>query len=448
MTLPVLFLFWVPLALMWIIMGVEQPALNGVMARLPAPTLSLASFEIAFGIALIIESPIIQMLSTGTAVVRGPRSYRQMIRFMHLLAIILTVVHFVISRPVVFTFVAGRILGVPENVIAPARHVFTILLPFAALVGYRRLWQGSLIQLGETGAVARTMIARLVMTLLGLAGGMALVRGGFIDTPGYVVGAWSLMGGILGGAAASLWLYRKKRGFSRRIYKRVAGDAPPNGDGADVVRSPGDLLKFYIPLSLTSVMELASRPILAYGIARSVRAVDSLATWPVIHSLVFLFTSIALSFQEAVVAQAGKDPANIPVLRRFGFLIMATLTGILFLLRVTGGSRIWFQTVASIPPELIALAQPALFILLAIPIAVTGRSLLSGMLVAREKTGFLTIAVLANTATLLTLVHVLPRFTDLIGTVVAAIAFSTANVVQVSVLWAGNAVSKRRGNGR
>ena len=121
-TLSLLALFWLPLALMWVLMGVEQPVLNGVMARLPDATRSLAAFEVAFGIALVIESPILQILSAATALVRGPRSYRQMLRFMHLLAAVLTLVHFIVSRPVVFEFVTRRILGVPEDVIEPARR--------------------------------------------------------------------------------------------------------------------------------------------------------------------------------------------------------------------------------------------------------------------------------------------------------------------------------------
>jgi hypothetical protein len=357
---------------------------------------------------------------------------------MHLLAAAMTAVHFTISRPAVFQFVAGGILGVPEHVIDPARRAFTILMVFAALVGYRRLWQGSLIQLGQTGAVAKTMIVRLVVTLAGLVLGVVLVRSGRVDVPGYIVGAVSLMAGIAAGAAAAWWYYRQKRGFGNG---RLSAPVAERRD--DQVRSVRALLKFYVPLSMTSVMELASRPILAFGIARSVMAMDSLATWPVVNSLLFLFTSIALSYQEAVVAKAGSSGDNIPVLRKFGFLLMATLFGIFLLLVLTGGSRLWFRGVAGIPDHLVELAQPAMFILMVMPIAVTGRSLLSGILVARQKTGFLSIAVTANTLVLLSLVTLLPRYTDLVGTVVAAIAFTSAHVVQVSVLLIGSVVSQR-----
>ncbi|MFW5826789.1 MAG: hypothetical protein ACOCU4_01785, partial [Alkalispirochaeta sp.] len=51
-TLKILFVFWLPLAVMWIIMGIEQPSLNAIIARLPDAEVHLAAFEVAFGLAL------------------------------------------------------------------------------------------------------------------------------------------------------------------------------------------------------------------------------------------------------------------------------------------------------------------------------------------------------------------------------------------------------------
>lgn len=422
---------------MWLLMGVEQPALNGVMARLPQATLSLAAFEVAFGIALVIESPILQILSAATALVRGPRTYRQMFRFMTILAVTLTALHFFLGRPGVFPVIAGGILGVPSHVIEPARKAFVWLIPFAALVGYRRLWQGSLIQMGNTGVVAHTMVIRLVTTMLGLTLGVVLNRSGAASVPGSIVAGWSLIGGVFAGAAASWWFYRRAREGTTHDPSAIVSED-------DTPRSGSALLKFYVPLSLTSVMALVSRPILAFGISRSVLPLESLATWPVINGLLFMFTSIALSYQEAVVAKAKECIENVAVLRRFGVLLTATLTAIFLAISVTGGTEVWFRGVAGLRPELVELARKAMIFLIVMPIAVTGRSYFSGLLVAEEKTIFLTVAVLANTVVLLSAVIFLPRLTDLVGTVVAAIAFGGANVVQLAVLWYGHHTTARK----
>ncbi|MFW5694585.1 MAG: hypothetical protein ACOCYB_05415 [Alkalispirochaeta sp.] len=436
-TLKILFAFWLPLAVMWIIMGIEQPSLNGIIARLPRAAVHLAAFEVAFGLALVIESPILQMLSAATALVLGKRSYRSLARFMHVWAVALTALHLVASRPVVFAWITGSILGVPADVRGPAQSVFTILIPFAAMVGYRRLWQGALIRAGKTKRVARTMVIRLIATIGGLATGLMWHRvSPETALPGHVVGALSLMLGIVVGAAAAWWYFR------REVLRHLA-EGPE-----DVVKTPRQLVAFYIPLSLTSIMTLVSRPVLAFGISRSVQPFLSLAAWPVVQSLMFLFTSIALSYQEAVVAKMGETRANEEVLRRFGVLLGGSLTIIFFVLGYTGGSAIWFDRIAGLSPELIELARPAMMILVLMPFLVTGRSYFSGILVSRDRTDLLGMSVLANTVVLLALVTLLPRLTNIAGASVAAISFAGANAAQLTVLILGDARERRRRRGQ
>jgi hypothetical protein len=421
-----LFIFWLPLAVMWIIMGVEQPALNGVIARLPSAARHLAAFEVAFALALVIESPILQMLSAATALVGGRDSYRSIMRFMGGWAVVLSLIHLVVSRPVVFGAVAGSLLGVPAEVIGPARETFALMIPFSAMVGYRRLWQGALIRAGETARVARTMVLRIVVSVAILGAGLVFHRvAPDRSLDGHIVAAVALIAGVIVGAAASWWYFRTV----------VLPTLPEEGDTA-AMTTPA-LLRFYMPLSLTSIMTLVSRPVLAYGIARSTQPFLSLAAWPVVQSVLFLFTSVAMSYQEAVIAQLGQDRSREALLRRFGIILGVVLTALFAVLGYTEGSRIWFGRVAGLTPELQALARPATMVLVLVPLLITERSYYSGLLVARGRTGLLGVSMGANTVTLLLLVVLLPLLTDLTGSSVAAIAFFGANLAQMAVLWAG-----------
>ena len=63
---------WWPLAASWLLMGVELPALSAVMARLPNPEINLAAYGgIVFPLALIIESPVIMLMTASTALARS-----------------------------------------------------------------------------------------------------------------------------------------------------------------------------------------------------------------------------------------------------------------------------------------------------------------------------------------------------------------------------------------
>ncbi len=73
--------FWTPLAATWLMMSVEGPFLAALIARLAAPRENLAAYGVAFALALIVESPIIMMLSASTALVDSREAYLRLRNF-------------------------------------------------------------------------------------------------------------------------------------------------------------------------------------------------------------------------------------------------------------------------------------------------------------------------------------------------------------------------------
>ena len=61
--------FWLPLAGTWLMMAVEAPYLAAIVARLADPTENLAAFGVALSLAVIIEAPVIMLMSASTALV-------------------------------------------------------------------------------------------------------------------------------------------------------------------------------------------------------------------------------------------------------------------------------------------------------------------------------------------------------------------------------------------
>ena len=55
---------WYPLALSWLMMGIELPLLSAVVARLANPEVNLGAYGgVVFPLALLIEAPIIMLLT-------------------------------------------------------------------------------------------------------------------------------------------------------------------------------------------------------------------------------------------------------------------------------------------------------------------------------------------------------------------------------------------------
>src|SRR5207249_1017195 len=104
------FAVWWPLAASWLLMGLELPLVSAVMARLRDPVTSLAAYGgVVFPLALMIESPIVMLLTASTAVSRDPDSYRLVRRFMFAAAGALTLLHGLVAFTPLFGIVVGRL---------------------------------------------------------------------------------------------------------------------------------------------------------------------------------------------------------------------------------------------------------------------------------------------------------------------------------------------------
>ena len=91
-TLRGIFVFWLPLFATWLMMSVEGPFLAAIIARLAEPKYNLAAYGVAFSFALIVEAPIIMIMSASTALVTNRRSYLMLRNFTNTANGIITVI--------------------------------------------------------------------------------------------------------------------------------------------------------------------------------------------------------------------------------------------------------------------------------------------------------------------------------------------------------------------
>ncbi|MFN8589404.1 MAG: hypothetical protein U0704_16555, partial [Candidatus Eisenbacteria bacterium] len=137
---------WAPLAGSWLLMGLELPVVSAVMARLPNPTVSLAAYGgVVFPLSLLVEAPILMLLTASTALARDMASYRVVRRFMFVAGGSLTALHAAIAFTPLFDLIAGTLIGVPPEVREPARMGLRLMLPWTLSIAYRRTQQGVLI---------------------------------------------------------------------------------------------------------------------------------------------------------------------------------------------------------------------------------------------------------------------------------------------------------------
>jgi len=399
---------------MWLMMAVEQPLIAGFIARMKEPELNLAAYGVVYSIALIIESPIIMLLTAGTALSRGGLSYRRLLRFSHLLIVGLTALHLLVGLTPLFDVVLRRIIGAPEEIARVSRGAFLLMTPWTAAVGYRRLWQGVLIRFGKTGVVPLTIALRLVVNAAVMAVGFSVH-----SFSGAYVAAAALSCGVISAAVAA---YHFAGPVVKEHLQERGGEQNP--------LSWRELIGFYVPLGMTSLILLSARPILTAALTRLPNAMYSLAVWPVLLSVLFMGTSIAMSYQEAAIALLS-DRRSMRMLRRFSLVLAASLSAVFLVFAATPLSRIWFERVAGLSAELVGLVRAPIAILGLLPGIGALISWQRGILVAARRTPVITRSVLLNLIVLVLVLVVLGSALPASGLVIVAVSY----VLSVFVEW-------------
>ena len=341
--------FWLPLQATWLMMAVEGPFLAAIIARLPDPKFNLAAYGVAFSLAIMVEAPVIMMMSASTALVDSAGNYRRLRNFTWLLNIGITAVMVLLIFTPAWDLVILRLIKLNPEVARLAHTSLIILLLWPAAIGYRRFYQGLLIRTGLTRQVAWGTVVRLVTMLL-----TTVVVLKTTDLAGAWVGACALSTGVFAEAVASRLM------ASRSIAELTAQQGRR-------ILSYREIFTFYYPLALTSTISLVVHPMVTFFLGQSRHALESLAVMPVINSLVFVFRTPGLSFQEAAITMIGRSWDNLATVKRFARWLGAGAALGLGLIALTPLSRVWFEGVSGLSPDLTQFALTPVRILVLMP---------------------------------------------------------------------------------
>ena len=358
-------------------MAVEGPFLAAVIARLADPKFNLAAHGVAFAFALVVEAPVIMIMSASTALANNAGNYRRLRNFTFAMNAYVTGVLLLLLIPPVFDFLMLDVMALPDEVARLTYVSLWLYLPWAAAIGYRRFFNGLMIRDGSTRYVAYCTVVRLTtMTTI------ALILYHWFTLPGAWVGAASLSVGVTLEAVAS-------RLMAHASVRKVLAIV---GNTAEVGKQLGyrAIAYFYYPLALTSIIGLALQPMLTFFMGRAPLPLESLAVFPVVGAVSFVFRSMGLSYQEVAIALMGERHQHLPEISRFAWVLgIASCTG-LALVALTPASSFWFITVSGLPHDLAQLAILPMIILIPVPGLTILLSVQRAILVNGKHTGPIT----------------------------------------------------------
>ncbi|MCA1756051.1 MAG: hypothetical protein LC649_01150 [Bacteroidales bacterium] len=416
-----IFLFWGPLALTWLMMSIEQPFLVAVIARLGDAKNNLAAFGIAFSFALIIEAPVIMLMSASTALVGDSNSLKKMKRFTDLLNASVTIVQLLILIPPVFSFIIQDLMEVPEDVARITYYSLILLLPWPAAIGYRRFYQGILIRNNLTRRVTYGTLVRLSAIVIT---GFFLYKTGM---KGAYVGSLTLSVAVMLEAVAS-WVMARKT-----VASLQAGQA--NAGNAFDMNNPGEPLRyrfiarFYFPLALTSLLSLGVNPFVTFFMGRSQLPIESLAVLPAINGLVFIFRSMGLSFQEVNIALIGARKQNYRKLRNFAIFLGTAVTVLLAVIAFTPLARLWFENISGLTYDLSEMAYLPVRLMLLLPALSVLLSFQRSTLVVAGRTRPISVATAVELIVIVAVLLASIVWFDMVGVIAATIAYVIGKTV-------------------
>lgn len=378
-----IFQTWLPLAATWMLMTAEGPLLAAFVARQVAPELNLAAWSIVFPLVLILAAPGITLLSASTALVKDLESFNQMRRYVFGLIVIVLVLHALLAFTPAYDFFVNRIMGIPPELFEPVRIGLQIMIPFSAVLSYRRFANGVLIRFGRAntvtiGAVLRLMGSFTTLVICTWIGGVAGVVGATLAITVAVIVEFAYATIMVNGIVESD--LRPAPAMEEKLTFRSFTD-------------------FYLPLVLTTMIYIFVQPMIASALGRLPDPISSLAGWPVLYGIVMLVASGSFAFTEVAVVMLDRPNAHKNLIR-FTLLMGGSMATVLLIFNATALADWWLVTVAALPTDLVQHVRDVLWFAIPLPAFHAADSLFSGALMNGRRTRAVTEGALVSIITL------------------------------------------------
>ena len=362
-------IFW-PLAISWLFMSLDNPMISAVIGRMNNPEICLAAHGgIVVPIALVIESPIIAMLSASIALCKDWLNYRKMYRFMMITCALLTIIHVLISLTPLFYLVVRDLMGTPAELLPYARAGLIIVIPWTWSIGFRRFYQGVLIRCGFSKQVTMGSLIRILSLVTVLV--LGYIFKNYVN--GTIVGASALSAGVIAEA-----IFAGIKGIP--VAKHFL-----DHDSQISVISNKELASFYIPLVITQIINFGWVFIGSTAMNRMINPIASLAVWPIISGLLNILRSFGNACNEVTMTIL-LLPGYFRSVRKFTFLVAFGSLFVYALLILTPLKDFWFQTFSALNNELSILSRDALLLVFLIPFTNAFLNFYQAILMLNKKT--------------------------------------------------------------
>jgi len=408
-----------PLALSWVFMALEQPTLNRILNGLPDFELAKASLYLIMALALFFESPVIDLLSTATALSRNSANVVRLRQFCLITMGLTIVLNLVVGFTPLFDLITRQWLSQPPEVVEASRAPFQIMVFWAAFIGWRRCHHGFMIRSGLTRAIGIGTIVRLVVLIIVGAGGAYGLK-----MPGLTAVAWALLISVIAETIFTHWAARPA--VAHLLRQTPTG--PP--------LSLGEIARFHAPQTATTLVIMLSAPAISMALGRSADPVANQSAWTLAFNLIWLMRAATYALPELVIAHGDRDE-DAPVLWRFCLTVGISLTLALAVLSIPPIGNAVFQGILKSSPAESARAIPVILMATLLPLINGVMSFHRGMLTRVGRTMSRLYAIFVGVTTMLVflVLSIWGQWPGLVGASVAILAGQLSESAVLAWAW-------------
>lgn len=415
LTLRRLLVIYFPLALSWVMMAAEMPICSGFVNRLPDNRVQIAALLVLTSIALFIESPVIDLLATSTTLARSLQNFSAIRKFSVILLVSAGVVHFLVAVTPLFDWVMLGLLGQKKEVADAVRIPMLTMVLWSPAIGWRRHVQGLLIRNGSTSPIGAGTAVRVTTILVTCFIGYSLHR-----LPGAEVAAIALTTSVI--AEAVFIQVAGKRLMNNHVW--------PETDSAPLRLR--DLAAFHGPLTFSTMVTIASMPLIIRALAQAPDNLLAMNSWQVCLTLAFLLRTITFALPEVVIANWNSG-SNSWLLVRFCTGVGLGLSLLIGVMCATGADVWFFANVTHADPQVTSGAHKAFLMCLLLPTLSAMTSYVRGVMTAEQVTSSRLYATVWSVLSLLALLA-LGVSNKWPGVVTAAVAVTGSQFAEMAVL--------------
>jgi hypothetical protein len=414
-----IFFFWLPLFASWLLMTSEGPIISAIINRLPNEVVMLAAQGIVVSLSVTIESPIINLLATSTALTKDRASYLLIRKFTIHWMILLTLVTALMGFTPLFDLVVVRIMGIPTEVAYWVRIGLRIMLFWSAAIGWRRFLQGIMIRYGHTKWVAWGTVVRLITSA-----GTVIALYTSTELSGVVIGSTALVIGVIAEALFATIAVQP-------ILKEHFALNSPSAEGN--VLTYRELFWFHLPLATTSLLILLVQPMVSISLSRSPTPTLALAAWSIVFQIMLVMRSPALALPEVVIALTDGLRTFAP-LRRFTLTLVTITSLFMIALTLTPLINFYLLGVQDTTDAVAAVVKAGIVLFIPLPALAIMISWIRGLLIDARVTRIVNGGMFINVFITALILILGVRF-QWPGINSAAIALTAAAAAELAYLW-------------